>query len=152
MRRSLGVAVVIGGGWLAACASAAGTSTPEGADAGASFGPGPPAVDPYDVDAAVPLRVRALFARCGGGPESTCHGAGAGGLRLRLGADGDVVDVRSLERPDMLRVRRFDPGGSYLYLKVVGDGGIEGGRMPPDGVDDPRTRSLVASWIEAGAP
>jgi hypothetical protein len=63
-----------------------------------------------------------------------------------------VVGVPSTERPELERVRPFDSAASYLYLKVVGDGGIEGGRMPLDGVADPRTPALVGAWIEAGAP
>jgi hypothetical protein len=51
-----------------------------------------------------------------------------------------------------LRVRPFDPLASYLYLKVLGDGGIEGGRMPRDGDFEQRRVDLIASWIEAGAP
>ena len=109
-------------------------------------------VDPYDLDAAVGARAQALFSTCSGGPETACHSMGAGGLRLQLGPGGDLLNVRSTERPDMVRVRPFDPPSSYLYLKVIGDGGIEGGRMPLDGVADARTVALVERWIEAGAP
>jgi hypothetical protein len=62
------------------------------------------------------------------------------------------VNVRSSERPDMFRVHPYDPLGSYLYLKVLGDGGIDGGRMPLGESADPRTPPLIESWIEAGAP
>lgn len=94
------------------------------------FGSGDVPIDPFDADAAIALRVDALFGSCGGGPESGCHSEGAAGLTLRLGPNGDVVNVRSTERPDLFRVRPFDAPDSYLYLKVLGDGGIEGGRMP----------------------
>jgi hypothetical protein len=64
-----------------------------------------------------------------------------------------VVNVRSTERPDLFRVQPFEPRNSYLYLKVLGDGGIEGGRMPLDEVvPDQRIPELVGAWIEAGAP
>jgi hypothetical protein len=105
-----------------------------------------------DSDAALGARADQVFAGCQGGPESACHALGESGTHLRLGADGDLVNVRSFERPDMLRVRPGDPAGSYLYWKVLGDGGIDGGRMPLDGPYDPRLAPFIASWIEAGAP
>lgn len=116
------------------------------------FGESTSQVDPYDPDAALGARIEALFSTCGGGPETACHARGEGGTMLRLGADGDLVNVPSTQRPDLVRVRPYDPPRSYLYLKVLGDGGIDGGRMPLDDVQDLRTVDLVASWIEAGAP
>jgi hypothetical protein len=105
-----------------------------------------------DPDAAVGARAEALFEGCAGGPETSCHASGAGTLRLNLGPAGDVVNVPAMERPDLLRVRPFYAEDSYLYLKVRGDGGIEGGRMPLDFDYDPRLVDLVHDWIEAGAP
>ena len=127
------------------------------ADADASsppFGGGPVETDPFDPDAAIAARVSALFgsSSCQGGPETSCHGSAAGGLGLRLGIGGDVIGVPSTERPDLERVRPFDPLNSYLYLKVRGDGGIDGGRMPLGAAPDPRIPDLVESWVEAGAP
>ena len=52
----------------------------------------------------------------------------------------------------MARVAPGDPRSSYLYLKVLGEGGIDGGRMPLGGPFDPRMAPFIASWIEAGAP
>lgn len=110
-------------------------------------------VDPFDPDAAIGVRVDALFgSSCVGGPETACHGSAAAGLTLRLGEHGDLVEVPSTERPEMVRVRPFEPESSYLFLKVRGDGGIEGGRMPLDAPEDPRIAEVVRSWIEAGAP
>lgn len=118
-----------------------------------TFQGGPVRVDPFDPDAGIALRVDALFgSSCSGGPETACHGSGAAGLTLRLGAGGDVVDVPSTERPDLVRVRPFDPSNSYLFLKLRGDGGIDGGRMPPGAGEDPRIAEIVQRWIEAGAP
>lgn len=139
-------------GTAAACSASSSSSNVGDAEPAPSFGSIAPATDPYDPDAAVSLRIRALFTSCGGGPETSCHSIGTGGLALRLGSDGDVVNVRSSERPELMRVRPFDPLESYLYLKVLGDGGIEGGRMPLGGSADPRTAALVETWIEAGAP
>jgi hypothetical protein len=135
----------------AACATSPSPDAPAEVTPPPLLGGGPAPVDPYDPDAALGLRTRALFASCAGGPESECHGSGAGGLTLRLGPAGDVVNVASSERPDLLRVRPFDASRSYLFLKVLGDGGIEGGRMPPGGTD-PRAVDLLGAWIEAGAP
>ena len=113
----------------------------------------PATVDPYDPDAGLAVRVDALFSStCTGGPETNCHGAGAAGLRLRMGSGGDLLNVPSSERPDMVRVLPFEPVRSYLYLKVLDDGGIDGGRMPLGGDVDSRRSTLVGSWIEAGAP
>jgi hypothetical protein len=141
---------------LVACRS---TSSAEGADAGEdaadlSFGPGGPTIDPFaSSDASLPMRVAALFGTtCQGGPETSCHGSGAAGLHLVLGGNGgDVVNVRSTERPDLFRVNPGEPMSSYLFLKVAGDGGIDGDAMPPDQPHDPRIPGLVGQWISEGA-
>jgi hypothetical protein len=137
---------------LAKCgAEGAPVSSPEHAPP--TLGEAQPRIDPYDPDAAIGARVDALFSTCGGGPETSCHSSGTGGLHLLLGPGGDVVNVRSTERPDLFRVQPFEPRNSYLYLKVLGDGGIEGGRMPLDEVvPDQRIPELVGAWIEDGAP
>jgi hypothetical protein len=146
---------------LVACSTAACSSRgPEGAaesdasmpkgDEEFSFGP---AIDPFTIDASLPVRIDYVLAGCAGGPESDCHGGGAGGLHMVLtGAHADVVNVPSTERPDLFRVKPFDSPDSYLYLKLVGDGGIEGGRMPLGGPYDPRVMAIVEQWIDAGAP
>ena len=118
-----------------------------------SFGPDASRpVDPFASDAALGVRVDQVFSGCQGGPESSCHGSGAAGTHLRIGARGDLVNVASTERPSLNRVSPGDVTTSYLYLKVVGDGGIDGGRMPLGGPFDARMAPLIASWIEAGAP
>jgi hypothetical protein len=63
-----------------------------------------------------------------------------------------LIDVPSIERPDLFRVKPGDPMQSYLYLKVLGDGGIEGGRMPLGFAYNPRIPAMFFDWIEAGAP
>jgi len=108
-------------------------------------------VDPLSSDASLGVRARQVFGGCQGGPESACHGSGAAGTHLRIGPGGDLVNVPSTERPALDRVTPGEVQSSYLYLKVVGDGGIEGGRMPLDGPFDPRLPPFIASWIEAGA-
>lgn len=136
--------------------SCAPTSVPETADGVApsptpSLG-GTPPIDPLASDAALGVRAGEVFGRCQGGPESACHALGEGGTHLKLGPGGDLVGVPSTERPSLNRVAPGDPLSSYLYLKVLGDGGIDGGRMPLDGPFDPRLAPFIASWIESGAP
>jgi len=106
-------------------------------------------------DASIAMRVSLVFgSTCQGiSGEQSCHNQGEASLHLILGDGGDVDGVPSTERPDLFRVQPFDPTLSYLYLKLVGDGGIDGGRMPLDQtVFDPRYPELIGAWIEAGAP
>jgi hypothetical protein len=85
--------------------------------------------------------------------ESYCHMLGAGGMFLSAGDDFlQIVDVPSTEAPSMVRVRPGSPAQSYLYLKLVGDGGIEGGRMPLGAPYNGALVELFYDWIEAGAP
>lgn len=109
-------------------------------------------VDPFDPVAPLANRVGSYFTSCSGGPEDHCHGIGEAHLTLSFGDGGDVIDVASFERPELVRVKPFDPEASYLYLKVLGDGGIDGGRMPLLGTFDERAPVLIHDWIEAGAP
>ncbi len=84
-----------------------------------------------------------------------CHISGAPPTQLYFVPTEEaleVVNVPSEERPGLFRVHPGDPAGSYLYLKVVGDGGIEGGRMPLNAAFDPTIPVLFLEWIEAGAP
>ena len=53
---------------------------------------------------------------------------------------------------ELVRVAPGSPEASYLYLKVRGDGGIDGDVMPQDRGYDPRVDRLVRDWIAAGAP
>lgn len=139
---------------VAAC-STSGSSYPEDASGTGDENPAPfggPYADPLDSDAALPLRVMSIFRACAGGPESYCHGSNAGNTRLSLGPDGgDLIGVPSFERPDMARVEPGRPERSYLVLKLTGDGGIDGGRMPLGGPFDERIERIVADWVEAGA-
>ena len=103
-------------------------------------------------DASSSLRVRRLVGqRCVGGPESGCHGEGAGGTHLDLAlSGGDVVGVASRERPELLRAEPGAPERSYLWLKVAGDGGTDGSVMPPSSTRDPRIEALFRRWIVEG--
>ena len=138
---------------LGACAPSGASDASDAGGSSPSFGfDGSRPIDPLASDAALGVRASLVFAGCQGGPESTCHASGEGDTHLRIGAGGDLVDVASAERPSLKRVSPGEPSTSYLYLKVLGDGGIDGGRMPFGGPFDPRMAPFIASWIEAGAP
>jgi hypothetical protein len=108
----------------------------------------PPWTDP---SLALGPRMALMLHDCTG--SEPCHATGSGGLRIVPGGEfSQLIDVRSTERPELLRVAPGDPGQSYLWLKLAGDGGITGSRMPNGGSFDPRRPALAWSWIEAGAP
>jgi hypothetical protein len=104
-------------------------------------------------DASIGKKADAVLQSCAGGPESNCHGVGAGGLHLPDIKPTNILNVPSSELPQYLRVATGDPEHSYLYMKVTGDSRIVMARMPKD------LSPLMAadietlrSWIEAGAP
>jgi hypothetical protein len=87
---------------------------------------------------------------------SGCHGGAspAQGMNLTAGmAYGNIVNVPSVEQPARDRIEPDDPDSSYLYLKVIGDASISGGRMP---LGNPplaqELQDLLRDWIERGAP
>ena len=107
--------------------------------------------DTDDLDASLGRRMQLRLPGCN--QTEDCHAGSSGGLFFVPGDETKfLIGVPSTERPELLRVRRGDPASSYLYLKIRGDGGIEGGRMPLGMPIDPRLAPLVFSWIEAGAP
>ncbi|HEY8074976.1 MAG TPA: hypothetical protein VIF62_12720 [Labilithrix sp.] len=128
----------------AACRATAGADVADADAPAPTFSTEPP-------DGSIGARAgRLLLASCSGGPESSCHAMGAGEMTI---PGSDLVDVPSSERPDMVRVKPFDPARSYLWLKVLGDGGIDGARMPKDQDPlDPDAAATLLSWIAAGAP
>lgn len=84
-----------------------------------------------------------------------CHtGASAPlGLALDEGASrGNLVNVPSVERAELLLVTPGDPEASYLLWKVEGRAGIIGGRMPlglpPLSEDE---IGALRGWIQEGA-
>ena len=137
---------------IAALAACAGRTAIEATDSGADASEGFAASDPLATDASLGTRASEVFVGCGGGAEASCHSVGAGGTYLRLGESGDLVGVPSSEDPSLLRVKPGSPAESYLWWKLLPDGGYDGGRMPLGGPFDPRLAPFVAQWIEAGAP
>jgi len=86
---------------------------------------------------------------------SGCHAGSnaAQGLNLSEGESfGNIVNVSSAEVPDFQRVEPGEPDQSYLYLKVIGDPAIIGGKMPL-GRDQLTDEELAAieQWIADGA-
>ncbi len=137
----------------AAGACAESRSTADAEDAAApSFG-GAPVTFPED--ASLPVQARYVLGGCAGGPESGCHAAGtsSAGLTLPDTQPSNLIDVASTEEPMLARVKPGDPARSYLFLKITGAPGIDGGRMPKDLAPlDGRSISAIHAWIEAGAP
>ncbi len=136
-----------------ACLSTSPSSAP---DASASTDPAPSlggAPISFPEDASLGARAHYVLGGCVGGPETSCHGRGAGGMFLPDGTPTNLIGIPSMEDPSVVRVKRGDPANSYLYLKLIGGPGIDGGRMPL-GQDplDARALQAMAEWIEAGAP
>jgi hypothetical protein len=105
-----------------------------------------------DIDASLGRKAQLQLDSCAS--NEGCHGAQPG-INLTYIAPNEFDQLRnvpSIERPSLMRVLPGDPAQSYLYLKVVGDGGIDGGRMPLGAAFDPRIPALFFEWIEAGAP
>jgi hypothetical protein len=130
--------------------------------------------------AAVGLAVIAGAARCGGDNDdaglgepvaygevqavfdkyacTSCHPGVNSSLDLRAHRSyGDLVGIRALEDPELVRVVAGDPGSSFLYLKLGGDPPVAdipaiGTRMPPRAPPiDEADLELVRRWIEQGA-
>jgi len=85
---------------------------------------------------------------------SGCH-TGANppdGLNLSAGeAYSNIVDIASVQMPDLFRIEPGDPDNSYLIRKVEGSG-IVANRMPLN--DDPLTEDqidLLRQWVSDGA-
>ena len=86
---------------------------------------------------------------------SGCHSGTtrAAGLSLQAGdIAAAIVDVPSEAKPDYKLIAPGDPVNSYLLMKVRGDEGIAGDRMPPARALEAEQIALVEAWVEAGAP
>ena len=86
---------------------------------------------------------------------SGCHSgtARAGGLSLQAEDIATaIVDMPSEAKPDYKLVAPGDPVNSYLLMKMRGDEGIAGDRMPPARALEEEQIALVEEWVEDGAP
>lgn len=82
------------------------------------------------------------------------NGEAAGGLVMDgVIAFANLVNVPSVERPELDRVEPFDAERSYLIRKLRGDGDIFGDRMPQDGPPylSAEMIDMFIRWIEAGS-
>ena len=85
-----------------------------------------------------------------------CHGGANPQLGQNLeaaSAYASIVNVPSVEKPSLLRVKPGDAANSYLFQKITGAPGIAGSQMPLAG--GPLAASdiaLIQQWINAGAP
>ncbi len=147
---SLITAITMAAGAVACASSSSHASDDGGTSPTPTLGP---ARDPFPEDASLGARARYVLGGCTGGTESACHAIGAGGMHLPDGTPSNLIDVASSEQPSLRRIKPGDPAASYLYRKIIGGPGIDGGRMPldQDPLDDRSTRA-IADWIEAGAP
>lgn len=85
-----------------------------------------------------------------------CH-AGAGapeGMRLDAeNAFANIVNVKSVERPDLFRINPGDPDNSYIIRKLEGGPAIVGGQMPLNRLPlSQETINAIRIWIARGAP
>jgi hypothetical protein len=99
-----------------------------------------------------------IFSSAGAGHCANCHAGGGATLPAALNlstaaaAYGALVDVASLQRPDLSRVKTGDPANSYLLHKLEGVDIGNTNRMPLGGpfLEQARIDSVKA-WIAQGA-
>jgi hypothetical protein len=89
------------------------------------------------------------------GCHNTAFAAFTAGLNLESAvAYASLVNVRSVEKPGLLRVAPNDPDNSYLIHKLEGRSDIVGTRMPrgqgPFLTEGQMT--VIRRWITIGAP
>jgi hypothetical protein len=85
---------------------------------------------------------------------SFCHGAALqANLDLREGASfSNLVNVPSVEIPDVMRVLPYDPDASYLICKLENCPWITGSQMPLIGGPlDQAAIDVIREWITLGA-
>ena len=89
---------------------------------------------------------------CGTGP---CHDSDspARSLDLSSGASfASLVNVASMDNPDLLLVNPTNPDSSYLIWKLEGNPGISGEQMPRSGAALSTTQiDVIRMWITDGA-
>ena len=85
---------------------------------------------------------------------SGCHDSGSkqSGLDLSSGkAYSNLVNVPSVEKPNILRVKPNDAANSYLVMKLEGASGIAGSKMPLNGSLSQDKIDAIKEWINNGA-
>jgi hypothetical protein len=84
---------------------------------------------------------------------SSCHGAAkSAGMQLTAGmAYGNIVNVKSTEVPQLMRVKPSKPDSSYAVMKLEGRQTV-GAQMPLTGGPLPAAEiQAFRDWIKAGA-
>jgi len=85
---------------------------------------------------------------------SGCHDSGSqqSGLDLSSGkAYGNLVNVPSVQKSNILRVKPNDATNSYLIMKLEGASGIAGKKMPLNGSLSQDKIDAIKEWINNGA-
>lgn len=83
--------------------------------------------------------------------SSGCHDGSAWPDLSAGQAYGNIVNIESTQGLPLVYPGR--PDSSYLYLKLLPDAPISGGRMPLGGPYlDAASLEIVRAWIERGAP
>jgi OmcA/MtrC family decaheme c-type cytochrome len=91
--------------------------------------------------------------------SAACHGGNPPTAFPQLDADAAraaMVDVPSQQASGMDMIEPFDPGASYLVLKLRGEAASAGGVATPmpigDAMLDPSDIAAIEAWIANGAP
>lgn len=83
--------------------------------------------------------------------NAACHG-GRQFPPLTRDALGDLASLESRENPGRRLIVPGDPGASWLYAKMAGAQGEDGGALMPLGTSTPVAElGLIESWIRNGA-
>jgi hypothetical protein len=85
--------------------------------------------------------------------SSSCHGAQkSAGIQLSAGTAYDnIVNVKSSEEPQFMRIKPGVPDSSYIVIKLEGRQKV-GMRMPlTGGTFSDKEIQAIRSWISAGA-
>jgi hypothetical protein len=83
----------------------------------------------------------------------SCHGAAkSAGLQMSSGvAYENLVNVKSSEEPQFVRIKPGDPDSSYLVMKIEGKQQV-GSRMPlTGGYLKTQDIQMIRTWVEGGA-
>lgn len=83
---------------------------------------------------------------------TSCHGSGSTSyVDLETDAYNAIVNQPAIMYPDKTLVVPGDPDASFLYLKVTGAQGGDGGVMPPSGALGAADAEVIRAWIADGA-
>jgi len=94
---------------------------------------------------AIPASVLDVFKR-------DCQGCHSGilaprGLKLIPGKLPSVIGARSKEMPALKIIDADDPASSYLLMKIEGASGIQGKKMPANGVLSDTDLQILKAWV-----